>query len=124
MNAIQSYSTTKDGLLISYALHTVNLATSLALNTFGSRPLRVGLLDLDIFGPSIPKLMGLESASEPELTQSTGPRPWFRVMLLTLLFVLLKPLAGLLPLCLGHRRVFVTTGQPWDTMHVYGVSNA
>lgn len=75
MNAIQSYSTTKDGLLISYALRTVNLAMSLALNTFGSRPLRVGLLDLDIFGPSIPKLMGLESASEPELTQSTGPRP-------------------------------------------------
>lgn len=42
---------------------------SLALNNFGSRPLRVGLLDLDIFGPSIPKLMGLESASEPELTK-------------------------------------------------------
>lgn len=42
---------------------------SLALNTFGNRPLRVGLLDLDIFGPSIPKLMGLENASEPELTK-------------------------------------------------------
>ncbi|CAL1710728.1 unnamed protein product [Somion occarium] len=30
---------------------------------------RVGVLDLDIFGPSVPKLMGLESAHEPRLTQ-------------------------------------------------------
>lgn len=30
----------------------------------------VGLLDLDIFGPSVPKLMGLEDAGEPMLTQS------------------------------------------------------
>jgi Mrp family chromosome partitioning ATPase len=29
---------------------------------------RVGLLDLDIFGPSIPKLMGLEGVGEPYLT--------------------------------------------------------
>ena len=32
-------------------------------------PLRVGLLDLDVFGPSVPKLMGLEGLGEPELTQ-------------------------------------------------------
>ena len=32
------------------------------------RRLRVGLLDLDIFGPSIPKLMGLEKSGEPDLT--------------------------------------------------------
>lgn len=29
---------------------------------------RVGILDLDIFGPSIPKLMGLENTPEPRLT--------------------------------------------------------
>lgn len=34
----------------------------------GARRPRVGLLDLDIFGPSIPKLMGLESAEKPNLT--------------------------------------------------------
>ena len=34
-------------------------------------PLRVGLLDLDVFGPSVPKLMGLEDLGEPELTQGT-----------------------------------------------------
>ena len=44
---------------------TVNLA--LALAKYG----RVGLLDLDIFGPSIPKLMGLEGLGEPELTKGT-----------------------------------------------------
>ncbi|PWY98005.1 P-loop containing nucleoside triphosphate hydrolase protein [Testicularia cyperi] len=33
-------------------------------------PRRVGLLDLDIFGPSVPKLMGLEGMGEPELTPS------------------------------------------------------
>ncbi|EPT00481.1 hypothetical protein FOMPIDRAFT_1023674 [Fomitopsis schrenkii] len=33
-----------------------------------ARP-RVGILDLDIFGPSIPKLMGLDRADEPLLTQ-------------------------------------------------------
>jgi ATP-binding protein involved in chromosome partitioning len=30
---------------------------------------RVGVLDLDVFGPSIPKLMGVEDAEEPELTK-------------------------------------------------------
>ena len=33
------------------------------------RPPRVGILDLDIFGPSTPKLMGLETADEPRLTE-------------------------------------------------------
>ncbi|KAI0792764.1 P-loop containing nucleoside triphosphate hydrolase protein [Abortiporus biennis] len=50
----------------------VNLAFALAANKFNSdhtrKPLRVGILDLDIFGPSIPKLMGLEEAEEPRLT--------------------------------------------------------
>jgi Mrp family chromosome partitioning ATPase len=31
---------------------------------------KIGLLDLDIFGPSVPKLMGLENVGEPLL--STG----------------------------------------------------
>ncbi|TFK47270.1 P-loop containing nucleoside triphosphate hydrolase protein [Heliocybe sulcata] len=42
-----------------------NLAFALALHP--SRP-RVGILDLDIFGPSIPRLMGLENVHEPRLT--------------------------------------------------------
>lgn len=46
---------------------TVNLAAALSQVSGGSK--RVGLLDLDIFGPSVPKLMGLDSAGEPELTK-------------------------------------------------------
>ncbi|KAI0297490.1 P-loop containing nucleoside triphosphate hydrolase protein [Multifurca ochricompacta] len=49
------------------AVASVNLAFSLAAR----ERVRVGVLDLDIFGPSIPKLLGLESAGEPHLT-STG----------------------------------------------------
>ena len=52
---------------------SVNLAFSLALNPKNAphpRP-RVGVLDLDIFGPSIPKLMALENADEPELTEGS-----------------------------------------------------
>jgi ATP-binding protein involved in chromosome partitioning len=45
-----------------------NLALSMAQLGTPSR-LRVGLLDLDIFGPSVPKLMGLEGMGEPELTE-------------------------------------------------------
>ena len=36
------------------------------------RRARIGLLDLDIFGPSIPKLLGLETAGEPHLTSSSS----------------------------------------------------
>ncbi|KAF9262136.1 P-loop containing nucleoside triphosphate hydrolase protein [Marasmius fiardii PR-910] len=42
-----------------------NVATALSLLR-----LRVGLLDLDIFGPSVPTLMGLKNASEPDLSPS------------------------------------------------------
>lgn len=51
-----------------------NLALSLLQNappsssTSGRQP-QIGLLDLDIFGPSVPKLMGLEDAGAPELTE-------------------------------------------------------
>ncbi|KAF8312861.1 P-loop containing nucleoside triphosphate hydrolase protein [Clavulina sp. PMI_390] len=55
---------------VGKSMVAANLAMSLALNSHGSRPLKVGLLDLDIFGPSIPKLMGLERVGEPELSKS------------------------------------------------------
>lgn len=61
-------------LYIYYVYGLVNLAFALALHTHREgidgrkrRP-RVGILDLDIFGPSIPKLMGLDNADEPLLT--------------------------------------------------------
>ncbi|KAG2124373.1 P-loop containing nucleoside triphosphate hydrolase protein [Suillus clintonianus] len=45
----------------------VNLAFSLAM--LSHRP-RVGILDLDIFGPSIPTLMGLQHSDDPQLTSA------------------------------------------------------
>ena len=45
-----------------------NLALSLLSTSTLARAPRIGLLDLDIFGPSVPKLMGLENAGDPELT--------------------------------------------------------
>ncbi|KAG8986339.1 hypothetical protein FRB95_005354 [Tulasnella sp. JGI-2019a] len=56
----------------------VNLAISLAQNPpagFKRAP-RVGLLDLDIFGPSVPKLMGLEGLPPPELTNKGAIIPY------------------------------------------------
>ncbi|GAA5907621.1 hypothetical protein JCM6882_004425 [Rhodosporidiobolus microsporus] len=56
----------------------VNLALALSSLppevTGGARP-RVGVLDLDIFGPSIPKLMGLEGVGEPYLTKENRLTP-------------------------------------------------
>ncbi|KAK4057684.1 hypothetical protein OIO90_001332 [Microbotryomycetes sp. JL221] len=58
-----------------------NLNLALALSKLSSdvthqgRRLRVGLLDLDIFGPSIPKLMGLEGVGEPNLTKENRLTP-------------------------------------------------
>lgn len=43
------------------------LAVNLAL-AFSRHNLRTGILDTDIFGPSIPTLLGLSDASEPEVT--------------------------------------------------------
>ncbi|KAG6810608.1 hypothetical protein H0H92_011160 [Tricholoma furcatifolium] len=51
----------------------VNLAYS--LSALPSRRLRVGILDLDIFGPSVPTLMGLHNSEEPELTPAGALRP-------------------------------------------------
>ena len=56
-------------------LCAVNLAFALAMHAKHAprvRP-RVGVLDLDIFGPSIPKLMALEDADEPALTSGVSP---------------------------------------------------
>lgn len=42
----------------------------------GRRPsMKVGLLDLDIFGPSVPKIMGLEGGLQPELTSDNALIP-------------------------------------------------
>ncbi|KAH8823462.1 P-loop containing nucleoside triphosphate hydrolase protein [Flagelloscypha sp. PMI_526] len=52
----------------------VNLAFSLALLPRPT-PLRVGILDLDIFGPSLPTLLGLSSAPKPDTTEQGGIIP-------------------------------------------------
>jgi hypothetical protein len=52
----------------------VNLAFALALRQDGGgRRLRVGILDLDIFGPSVPTLLGLQDSPEPSLTPCISP---------------------------------------------------
>lgn len=50
-------------------MQLANLALALA-ETGGGRQ-SVGLLDLDIFGPSVPKLMGLENAGDVKLSEGT-----------------------------------------------------
>jgi ATP-binding protein involved in chromosome partitioning len=52
---------------------TANLALALSQTANLDRPPRIGLLDLDIFGPSVPKLFGLEDAGDVELTDGTCP---------------------------------------------------
>lgn len=53
---------------------TVAVNLAFALSSFrppdSNARLRVGILDLDIFGPSIPTLMGLQNSEEPLLTSS------------------------------------------------------
>ncbi|KAG5721686.1 Iron-sulfur protein IND1 [Termitomyces sp. T112] len=55
----------------------VNLAFSLSglKDPMTSARLRVGILDLDVFGPSVPTLMGLQNSGEPELTSAGALRP-------------------------------------------------
>jgi Mrp family chromosome partitioning ATPase len=81
----------------------VNLA--LALARYG----RVGLLDLDIFGPSIPKLMGLEDMGEPELTKGKrGCTIWYDSVT-----------------DIGRiRRSIDSPRQSWNPVHVYGISSS
>ena len=59
----------------------VNLIFSLIIQRpkpFG-RQLCVGVLDLDIFGPSVPTLMGLQHTDEPPLTAGTPPYSLFPI---------------------------------------------
>jgi ATP-binding protein involved in chromosome partitioning len=60
----------------------VNLAFSIA----SRKRARVGVLDLDIFGPSVPKLLGLETAGEPRLTPSSSLTPSLLLACVTLAF--------------------------------------
>ncbi len=60
----------------------VNLAFSIA----SRKRARVGVLDLDIFGPSVPKLLGLETAGEPHLTPSSSLTPSLLLAYVTLAF--------------------------------------
>ncbi|GAA6002743.1 hypothetical protein JCM10207_007654 [Rhodosporidiobolus poonsookiae] len=61
----------KSSVAVNLALALSSLPTE---TTGGARP-RVGLLDLDIFGPSTPKLMGLEGMGEPYLTPENRLTP-------------------------------------------------
>lgn len=59
----------------------VNLVFSLVIQRpepFGRR-LRVGVLDLDVFGPSVPTLMGLQHTDKPPLTAGTPPYSLFPI---------------------------------------------
>lgn len=91
---------------------TANLALSLAMNKLAPRPLRVGLLDLDIFGPSIPKLMGLERAGEPDLSRCAS------------LFLPVVPSSStqLIPVMSDPSRSSPPTNEPRNPLHVHGLS--
>ena len=54
---------------LALALGSKQLSGGSAADEQGRR-LRVGLLDLDVFGPSVPKLLGLEGLGEPDLSPS------------------------------------------------------
>ena len=58
----------------------VNLAFSVAMQRPPSlgRRICVGVLDLDIFGPSVPTLMGLQHMDEPPLTSSVSQNSLFK----------------------------------------------
>ncbi|EFP74543.1 ATP-binding protein [Puccinia graminis f. sp. tritici CRL 75-36-700-3] len=51
------------------------VAVNLAIAIRNQSALNVGLLDLDIFGPSVPKLMGLDEGLSPELTDQNALVP-------------------------------------------------
>lgn len=84
----------------------VNLAFALAMRS--TRP-RVGILDLDIFGPSIPKLMGLDRAEEPNLTPCLFIRSFLRLSYLYRLHTVSTSWRS-------H-----PAGKPRPSMHVHGL---
>ena len=55
-----------------FVIHADNRAVNLALS-FARQGLRSGILDTDIFGPSIPTLLNL--SGEPRLSSSQSPYP-------------------------------------------------
>ncbi|KAJ9097207.1 hypothetical protein QFC21_004876 [Naganishia friedmannii] len=59
----------KSTIAANLALAISNLSIDSTNGETSTRNPRVGLLDLDIFGPSVPKLMGLENAGEPLLSE-------------------------------------------------------
>lgn len=88
---------------------SVNLAMAFALHRPSTQQarLRVGILDLDIFGPSVPKLMGLERGEEPRLT--AGWYYYHDYGTITHSSTRWGP---------------DTSGESWSIMHVYGVPTA
>lgn len=77
--------------LISCTFAIVNLAVALAMEC----RLRVGLLDADVYGPSIPNLMKLEG--RPELDSGTYTSPvllWGMLNLCACFYVCVMPLVG------------------------------
>jgi Mrp family chromosome partitioning ATPase len=63
---------------------TANLALAMLQTSPLGRPANVGLLDLDIFGPSVPKIMGLEQAGDPALSAGAcgvGSFKWVQLRL-------------------------------------------
>ena len=89
--------------------HPVNLAFALAMRKPSSlgRRLRVGILDLDIFGPSVPTLMGLQHSDEPALTSGRPPSRFPSRSSHT------SALKKTVPCCLS--RIMDCQPCPWDT---------
>ncbi|KZO90621.1 P-loop containing nucleoside triphosphate hydrolase protein [Calocera viscosa TUFC12733] len=67
VSRVIAVSSAKGGVGKSTIAANLALTFQIALST-PSRPARVGLLDLDVFGPSVPKLLGLEHAGQPYLS--------------------------------------------------------
>lgn len=62
-------STVAANLAVALSLSAPDAPALGPLPPAGQRP-RVGLLDLDVFGPSVPRLLGLTHAHEPDLTSA------------------------------------------------------
>jgi len=76
---------------------------------------RVGLLDLDIFGPSVPKLMGLEDVGEPELTRGESNDFFSFAFFFSTKWILLMAFT------LYLRKSSVTYDKPWYPVYVHGL---